>query len=57
MYSGHVTFPVLGGDLSITIVPVAFCVTNPTEFSAQTLIMFGLPVIKSILIVTIYFLE
>lgn len=57
MYSGHVTFPVLGGDLSITIVPVAFCVTNPTEFSAQTLIMFGLPVIKSILIITIYFLE
>ena len=41
------TFPDLGGVLSITIVPVAFGVTNPTEFSAQTLIIFGLPLCKS----------
>lgn len=45
--AGQVTFPDLGGVLSITIVPVAFGVTNPTEFSAQTLIIFGLPLCKS----------
>lgn len=44
IYDGQVTFPVFGGVLSMTIVPVAFWVTSPTEFSAHTLIMLGFPV-------------
>ena len=41
--AGHWTVPALGAVLSMTTVPVLALLTRPTEFSAHTLMMFGLP--------------
>ena len=41
--AGHRTVPALGAVLSMTTVPVLAMLTRPTEFSAHTLMMSGLP--------------
>lgn len=44
MNAGQLTVPAVGAVLSMTTVPVLDLLTSPTEFSAHTLMILGLPV-------------